>query len=251
MDQNPLISIIIPVYNAAKYIKDTLDSVLLQDYENFEIILVNDCSTDESVKIIDSYRTDSRIRLINNTSNQGAASSRNIGIGAACGDFIAFIDSDDIWDSRKLSKELEFMKSRDIAFAFTAYEFGDENAKGTGKYVNVPTKLVYKEALSRTVIFTSTVMFDMSKLTKDDIKMPLVASEDTATWWKLLRNGYTAYGLNESLTIYRRPSASLSSNKIVAIKRIWNLYRNVENLNLAQSVYNLCFWAVRATLRRI
>ncbi len=251
MDRNSMISIIVPVYNAAKYIKDTIDSVLLQDYENFEVILVNDCSTDESIKIIDSYRKDPRIRLISNTSNQGAAASRNIGISEANGDFITFLDSDDVWDSHKLSKELTFMKSKDIAFAFTSYEFGDENAKGTGKYVNVPAQLTYKEALSRTVIFTSTVMFDMSKLTKDDIKMPLVASEDTATWWKLLRNGHTAYGLNESLVIYRRPSASLSSNKIVAIKRIWNLYRNVEKLNLVQSIYNLCFWAIRATLRRI
>lgn len=251
MTQDSLISIIIPVYNAENYIKDTIESILAQDYSNFEVILVNDCSTDNSVEIIDSYREDSRIRLINNSRNCGAAESRNVGICQAKGDYIAFIDSDDIWDNRKLTEELKFMKAKDVAFAFTSYEFGDENAKGTGKFVTVPEVLTYKKALSRTVIFTSTVMFDMSKLTKEDILMPKVASEDTATWWKILRKGQNAYGLNKSLTVYRRPATSLSSNKVVAVKRIWNLYRNVEKLNLAQSIYNLLFWAVRATLRRI
>lgn len=246
-----LVSIIIPVYNAGKYIKATIESILAQDCSNYEVILVNDCSTDDSVKIIDSYRDDSRIRLISNTTNQGAAASRNTGIMQAAGRYIAFIDSDDIWDSHKLSKEIEFMQRKNIEFAFTTYEFGDENAKGTGKYVIAPEKLTYKKALSRTVIFTSTVMFDMTKLAKEDIMMPLVASEDTATWWKLLRNGHTAYGLNESLTIYRRPAKSLSSNKAVAVKRIWNLYRNVEKLNVFSSAFNLFFWALRATLRRI
>lgn len=251
MADNCLISIIIPVYNAGKYIKDTIDSILAQDYKNYEVILVNDCSKDDSVKIIDSYREDTRIRLINNTSNQGAALSRNVGIAEAKGDYIAFVDSDDIWDSHKLSKELKFMKENDIEFAFTSYEFGDENARGTGKFVSVPKKLTYKEALSRTVIFTSTVMFDMTKLTKEEIMMPQVPSEDTATWWKLLRSGHVAYGLSESLTIYRRPAKSLSSNKAVAVKRIWNLYRNVEKLGFFTSGINLFFWALRATLRRL
>ncbi len=94
-------------------------------------------------------------------------------------------------------------------------------------------------------------MFDLEKIKKDTIKMPVVASEDTATWWKVLRSGYTAYGLDEVLTVYRRPAGSLSANKLVAIKRIWNLYRNVEKLPLACSMWNFVWWAFRATLRRI
>ncbi|MCL2254692.1 MAG: glycosyltransferase family 2 protein, partial [Lachnospiraceae bacterium] len=137
------------------------------------------------------------------------------------------------------------------AFTFTAYEFGDNFANGTGKIVSVPLTLTYRKALSRTIIFTSTTLFDLNKIDKDYLKMPNVVSEDTATWWKILRNGYTAYGMNVVTTIYRRPAGSLSSNKIKAIKRIWYLYRKVEKLSIFSSTYNFLFWAVRATKRRL
>ena len=143
------------------------------------------------------------------------------------------------------------MKEKDAAFVFAAYEFGDENAKGTGKIVHVPATLTYHEALSRTVIFTTTVLLDTQKTGKELIKMPVVGSEDSATWWKILRNGFTAYGLNEVLAIYRRPAKSLSSNKLEAVRRIWNLYRKEEKLSFLYSCYNLFFWALRATLRRL
>ena len=105
--------------------------------------------------------------------------------------------------------------------------------------------------MSRTIIFTTTVMFDLEKIDKALIQMPNVASEDTATWWKVLRNGYTAYGLNEVLAIYRRPAHSLSSNKLTAIRRIWNLYRKEERLSLVASAWNFVRWAYRAVMRRI
>ena len=120
-----------------------------------------------------------------------------------------------------------------------------------GKVVRVPETLEYKEALKNTTIFTSTVVFDTTRIDKELLNMPNVKSEDTALWWKILRNGYKAYGLDENLVFYRRPAVSLSSNKLVAIKRIWNLYRNVEKLSLPCSCYNFCFWAVRAVLRRV
>ena len=134
---------------------------------------------------------------------------------------------------------------------FTAYEFGDEQAKPTGKIVTVPPVLTYREALSRTVIFTTTVLLDTEKTGRNLIRMPEVKSEDSATWWKILRSGFVAYGLNEVLAVYRRPAKSLSSNKLEAVKRIWNLYRREEKLSLLQSVYNLFFWALRATIRRL
>lgn len=143
------------------------------------------------------------------------------------------------------------MRRKSAAFVFTAYEFGDENARGTGKVVSVPEQLTYREALSRTVIFTSTVMFDLEKIGKELIRMPDVASEDTATWWKILRNGYTAYGLNQVLAIYRRPARSLSSNKFLAVRRIWNLYRKEEKLLLPECLRYFAGWACRAVLRRI
>lgn len=251
MTDNPLISIVVPVYNASKYIGKTIESVLAQTYKEWELLLVNDCSTDNSVEVISAYLSDKRIKLITQDKNMGAAKARNRGIDEANGQVLAYIDADDLWHEDKLKKELAFMKANDVAFCYTEYEFGDENAKGTGKYVRVLDRLTYKKALSRTIIFTSTVMFDLEKISKEDIKMPAVASEDTASWWSILRKGYMAFGLKESLTIYRRPEKSLSSNKFVAIKRIWNLYRNVENLNVLSSLYYFIFWAIRATLRRV
>lgn len=245
------VSIIIPVYNAASFIRDTIESVKNQTYTNWELILVDDCSSDESVSIIKEYLSDERIVLMQNENNLRAAKSRNNGILKATGDYLCFLDSDDIWMRDKLQIQLEFMREKDVAFSYTAYEFGDESAKGLGKYVQVLPKLSYEKALSRTIIFTSTVMFDLSKLSKEDIFMPDVFSEDTATWWKILKKGYKAYGIPKVLTIYRRPAKSLSSNKFEAIKRIWNLYRNVEKLNVLKSARCFVLWALRATLRRL
>ena len=249
-----MVSIIVPVYRAADYIAETIEMVRRQTYKNWELILVDDCSPDNSADIIQgiqlSHETE-HIRLIRKESNGGAAEARNTGIDAAKGRYIAFLDADDIWFPKKLEKELAFMKEKQAAFVFTAYEFGDENAKGTGKIVSVPGKLTYRKALSRTVIFTTTVVFDMTRLTKEQIHMPNVESEDTATWWKILKAGYEAYGLNEVLAIYRRPAKSLSSNKITAIRRIWRLYRKEEKLTIPVSAFCFCMWAIRATLRRI
>ncbi len=249
-----LVSIIVPVYNAGAYIEETVNSVRAQTCTCWELILVDDHSKDDTLSVIKKYLAvirDERIRLIAKKTNEGAAAARNTGIDAARGRYIAFLDADDLWMPDKLEKELAFMKEKQAAFVFTAYEFGDENARGTGKVVHVPKELTYQKALSRTVIFTTTVLFDSWKTGRDLIKMPMVKSEDTATWWKVLKSGLTAYGLDEVLAIYRRPAASLSSNKLEAVRRIWNLYRREEKLSLPYSCYNLFFWAVRATLRRL
>lgn len=251
--EQELVSIIVPVHNAGAYIEKTIETVKAQTYTQWELLLVDDCSTDDSrQKIRSCMQEDSgQIRLIEKKHNEGAAGARNTGIDAARGRYIAFLDADDLWMPDKLSKELAFMKERQAAFAFTAYEFGDRDGKGTGKIVSVPPELTYFKALSRTVIFTTTVLLDTEKTGRDLIRMPDIKSEDTATWWKILRNGFTAYGLDEVLAIYRRPANSLSSNKLEAIRRIWNLYRKQEHLSFIYSVWNLFFWAIRATLRRI
>ena len=143
------------------------------------------------------------------------------------------------------------MKEKQAAFVFTGYEFADENGRGTGKIVQVPETLSYKQALGNTTIFTTTVMFDTAKIDKILLQMPEIKSEDTALWWKVLRNGYTAYGLNENLAKYRRAGKSLSSNKIEALRRIWNLYRRAERMSVVKSSWYFCFWAFRAVRRRL
>lgn len=247
------VSIVVPVYNAAAYLEKTVEMVRLQTLENWELILVDDHSLDESRAVLEKLAVkDDRIVVMGQEAGvKGAANARNLGLQHASGRYLAFLDADDVWRADKLEKELAFLKEKDAAFVFTAYEFGDEEARGTGKLVHVPAQLTYKKALSRTVIFTSTVLFDLTKMEKELLYMPDVKSEDTATWWQILRSGYTAYGLDENLVIYRRPKKSLSSNKAAALSRIWSLYRKQEGLSVVKSAWYFCFWALRATLRRL
>ncbi|MBQ6734052.1 MAG: glycosyltransferase family 2 protein [Lachnospiraceae bacterium] len=250
-------SIVIPVHNARNYIAQTIASVRAQTDREWELILVDDCSTDDSAGYIRDIIAGAQemISLIPLTKEEGgsAARARNAGIEAALGRYIAFLDADDLWMPEKLARTLAFMKEKEAAFAFTSYAFGDENARLTGKEVRVPETLTFAEALSRTVIFTSTVIFDTRRIAKKWIKMPEIESEDTATWWRILRRGVTAQGLDEVLTVYRRSGGSLSSNKLKAVKRIWRLYRDpgVAGLSVPSSMKHFFGWAWRATARRI
>ena len=248
-----LVSIIVPVYNAEKFIKDTIQTVLDQTYKNWELLLINDCSNDNSTNIIEEYKkNDKRIHLINLEENSGAAIARNTGIDNAQGRYIAFLDSDDLWNEKKLEKQLNFIKRNNYEFTYTSYEFTDEKGNRKGKLVSIPQRISYKQALKNTTIFTSTVILDVKKLGKELIKMPNVKrGQDTATWWKILKKIDYAYGLNEVLAFYRRTNNSLSANKIKALKRTWNLYRNVEGLNIIYSCYNFCWYVFNAIKRRV
>ena len=270
-----LVSIIVPMYRAAAYIADTIEMVFSQTYCRWELLLVDDCSGDgsveavekalsayehrpsdavlENVRHIEEYLCGEgkEVFLICKNKNEGAAAARNTGMDLAGGQYIAFLDADDIWVPDKLRKQLVFIKEKQAGFLFSAYEFGDEEARPTGRVVHVPEILTYKKALSRTVIFTTTVVFDRNIVPDELMRMPRVESEDTATWWQVLRAGYTAYGLDEVLAVYRRPAGSLSSNKFKAVKRIWNLYRGQEKLSVFASAFYFVFWAYRATMRRI
>lgn len=249
-----LVSIIIPVYNANKYIEATVKTVMEQSYENWELLLVDDGSTDgstETIKRIVEEDVTNRIIPLFPNEHGSAAKARNYGLDNAKGRYIAFLDADDLWERDKLSKGLAFMQEKNAGFMFTGYEFADAEGKGTGKIVKVPETLNYRQALKNTTIFTSTVLIDTEKIDRSLIMMPEIKSEDTATWYQILRNGYLAYGLNENLVKYRRVTGSLSSNKLEAIRRIWNLYRKAEKLSVIYSAYNFVFWAFRAVLRRI
>lgn len=252
--RDTLISVIVPVYNVKKFIIETMDCVRRQTYTHWELLLVEDGSTDGTTEAIQDYleRTqDTRIRLIRQPANMGAARARNRGVEEAAGRYVAYLDADDLWMPEKLEHELAFLTEKQAAFVFTGYEFADEQGKGTGKVVRVPETITYKEALKNTTIFTTTVMFDTDKIPKELLMMPVMKSEDTALWWKILRNGYTAYGLDENLARYRRGGKSLSSNKLEALRRIWNLYRKAEGMSVISSAWHFCFWAVRAVKRRI
>lgn len=246
-----LVSIVIPAHNAGRFIVDTVQSIKSQTYENWEIIIVNDHSEDDLAGVVEPFLSDERIRLIENKNKSGAANARNTGIAAANGRFLAFLDADDIWFPDKLESQLAFMEKESCAFSFTAYEYATEDGVGVAKIVQVPATITYREAIKNTTIFTSTVMFDLSKLDNRLVYMPDVPSEDSATWWQVLRTGIVGHGLQDPKTLYRRSDGTLSSNKLVAIKRIWNLYRNVEHFSIPYSIYCFCFYAVHAVFRRL
>ncbi|MBO4902144.1 MAG: glycosyltransferase family 2 protein [Lachnospiraceae bacterium] len=251
-----MVSIVIPVYNASAYIADTILSVKSQTYTDWELLLVDDGSTDNSLSIMQELAADlnkekERVHIIELGGNSKAAKARNAGIKAAAGRYLAFLDADDLWDPEKLKKQVAMMRENDCAFSFTGYEFADEDGIGVQKIVHVPQKINYRRAVKNTTIFTSTVMFDLTKLSKEEVEMPDVPSEDTATWWKVLKIVPYAYGLDEDLTLYRRSGATLSSNKIEAVKRTWNLYRNVEHFGPVKSAYCFCCYLIHAIIRRM
>ena len=253
-----LVSIIVPVYNAGRFIAETIGYVQMQTYAEWELLLVDDCSIDDSREIINQKsREDNRIRLVVQDRNGGAAKARNRGVQEARGQYICFLDADDIWMPDKLRAELEYIRNvqraedPDAGFVFMGYEFADAAGEGLGKVVHVPESITYRQALKNTTIFTSTVMIDRNKIPDGDIYMPCIASEDTATWWRILKKHGKGYGINENLVKYRRSADTLSSNKLTAVRRIWNLYRRQEQLSAIRSVYYMCFWAFRAVLRRI
>lgn len=246
-----LVSIITPVYNADRFIKETIESVQQQTYKNWEMILVDDLSTDKSEEIIKSMqKEDSRIRYIKLKQNSGAAIARNIAIEKARGRYIAFLDSDDLWKYNKLEKQIKFMRENNYGFTFTSYELMSEDGTNLNKIVKVPQKINYDGLLKNTIIGCLTVVIDRELVL--DFKMPLLRKgQDTATWLKILRNYPYAYSIDENLAKYRLVEGSISSNKLGALKRTWNTYRNVEKLSLIKSCYVFIYYIINAIKKRL
>lgn len=232
-----LVSIITPMYNSEKFIESTIKSVIEQTYQDWEMIIVDDCSTDNSPDIVKSYvEQDERIKYIRNKSNLGVSSARNLALENANGQFLAFLDSDDIWTSTKLETQINFMIQNDYVITFTSYELMDENNKPLNKVISVPRDVDYHRLLKGNVLGCLTVVIDKSKL-DFDIRMSGVRHEDYVLWLSILKKGHTAHGINEVLALYRKSSNSLSSNKIKAAKWTWNIYRNVEKIPLPKAIY--------------
>lgn len=244
--EDGLVSIITPAYNAAAYIAETIESVLAQTYTNWEMLIVNDCSKDNTSEIVQSYAAkDKRIKLINLKQNSGAAVARNTAIQNAKGRYIAFLDSDDLWKKEKLQKQLSFMQQNDYAFTFTEYQYLKLKPDEKLRIIKVPRSLTYEQSLKNTIIGCLTVIVDR-KQTRN-FQMPLVrAGQDHLTWWLLMKRGFKAYGLQENLAEYRRVEGSISHNRFNAIKRHWKLYRKYEKLSLLKSTYCFICYALHA-----
>lgn len=237
-----LVSIVTPVYNAGKVLERTIQSVITQSYEKWELLLIDDCAKDNSAEIIQHMaENEPRIKYFKLEQNSGAAVARNIGIKEARGQYLAFLDADDYWLENKLQRELELMRNNKCSFVYAATQMIDQDDQKIGSYTPVPEWTDFKHLLKRTVIATSTVLLDMSKV--GDFSMPLRRSgQDYATWLLLLRRVGKAYGINEPLTLYRISPKSLSSNKFKSIKQVYDIQTKNEGLNPLNAGYNtLCF----------
>ena len=242
-----LVSIIMPNYNCAKYLPETINSVMAQTYQNWELIFVDDCSTDNSLEIIKGYN-DPRIRVFQNEKNSGAAISRNYALREAKGRWMAFLDSDDIWAKEKLSEQLEFMETNKYAFSFTHFYFD----KNDGKLTEFSPKkdfYTYKDILKHNYMACPTVIYDTFQVGKVEMPVEAEKREDFGCWLKILKQGIDAYCLHKCLLTVKIHAGSVSHNKVKMIKWQWNVYRKVEKINVFMSFYYLVCWAIKGILK--
>lgn len=247
-----LVSIVTPVYNAERFIAETIKSVQSQTYTDWELLLVNDCSSDSSVAIISKIAAeDPRIRLINLAENSGAAVARNAGLAAANGQYIAFVDSDDCWTETKLADQLTFMQTSGSVFSYTNFALVNEAGDILKEQVNLPERLTYSGLLKNTAIACSTVVIDREAV--GDFTMPLVRKgQDTATWLKLMRERQIAAdGLDKVLNHYRQVEGSISSDRVGALRRTWHTYRHLEQLPFPKAIYYFSHYVLQAVMRRL
>ena len=234
-----LVSIIMPAYNSEKYIGETIESVLAQTYQNWELLIVDDCSTDNTPNIVRSYLAkDSRFKYYRLSQNLGAAAARNKAMYEATGEYMAFLDSDDLWYKEKLQKQTDFMNQEKINFSYTSYERIEECSNKLPQRVICPKQTSYEKLLLGNTIGNSTAMYSVKSLGKFNI--PLIRKRnDYALWLRILKKEKYAVGISDVLMKYRVRSDSLSSNKIELLKYNWQLYRNIEELNMLKSLFYL------------
>ena len=234
-----LVSVIMPVFNSSKTLAQSIDSILVQSYSNFEILIVDDFSVDDSWRIISDYmKMDSRVIGIKLSKNVGAAQSRNIGIDKATGRFIAFLDADDYWLPNKLERQIEFAIKKKAAISHTSYKWIDSQGKELSKMVVAKKELTYNQMLDYNYIGCLTAIYDIKIIGGKRFMPDIRKRQDYGLWLRIMREGHKAYGLNEVLAFYRTGVKSLSSNKWDAARYNYKLLREVEGLSTAKSTYH-------------
>lgn len=242
--QKNLVSIITPTYNCGAFIAETMDSVLAQTYENWEMIIVDDCSTDDTKAVVERYQAkDSRFIYHCLETNSGAAVARTKAMELANGEYMAFLDSDDLWTPDKLERQLKFMNDNGCAFSCTAYEQIDEEGKPLGKVIKTVPKTDYNRLLLDCPVGNSTVMYNVAKMGK--FQVPNIRKRnDDALWLQMLKKEKYIYGMEDVLMHYRIRSGSISANKLKVIRYHWILYREIERLSVPRSLFHIFWWCV-------
>ena len=237
LSMDELVSIIMPSYNTAKYIGDSIQSVLDQTYTNWELIIVDDCSTDDTDEVIKAFLADDRIRYFKNNNNSGAAVSRNLALKEAKGKWIAFLDSDDLWKNDKLQKQIHFMKENNYFFSYTRYYEINENGKANGIHVTGPKRISKNGFYNYCWVGCLTVMYDSSKIGLVQIA-DIKKNNDYAMWLKVCKKA-NCYLLDEELAMYRRGRIGSVSTHGLAILIKWHYYlwKEAENKNKYISIY--------------
>ena len=247
------VSIITPSYNSEKYIAKTIKSVQEQSYTNWEMIIVDDCSTDATCAIVEEMaKKDSRIKLLQQKVNAGAGAARTRAMKNATGRYIAYLDSDDIWLPKKLELQILFMKENNCGFSCTSYEVINDEGERLNKDIHMLSKVDYIGFLTNNLLQTVGIMVDTCLVDKNLLIMPNIRRrQDAATWLQVLKAGNACYGLDQILAQYRRTKKSLSSNKFKAVTGVWMLYRDIEKLSLPFSCYCFVRYAFLAVWKRI
>lgn len=243
-----LVSIITPAFNAARFVEATIASVKAQTYGNWEMLVVDDCSSDNTVEIVEQESArDSRIRLIRQIQNGGPAAARNLAIAAARGRWIAFLDSDDLWLPDKIGLQLEFQRSHAAKITFTEFRRISADGLRTGHLISIPKYITYRQLLGNTAIATSTVIVDREL--SGEFRMKAMYYDDFGCWLDLLRSGDTALGLQRDLMRYRVVSQSVSRNKHNSALQVWHTYRAIENVGFLRAIWYFLSYAMHGCLK--
>lgn len=242
--EKALVSIVTPLYNAEQYISQTINSILNQSYDNWELIIIDDVSSDNSLQVVEKYcAQDTRIRFILLEKNSGPAVARNTGIREAKGKYLTFIDSDDLWDKNFLEKSIEYIENKGCSFVFSSYRRSDENLNKLYDDYIVPYSINYSDLLKSNVISCLTAFIDIEKIGKIYMNDTFLSHEDYSLWLNILKKIDYAYGIKDVMATYRIRKKSVSRNKIKMANTQWKFLREVEKLPLIQTIYYFILYA--------
>lgn len=246
----PLVSVITAAFNAEAFIGDTIESVRQQSLTDWEMLVVDDASSDETGKVVEEIAAqDPRVVLICQEENGGVSVARNRALAQARGRFLAFLDSDDLWLPDKLEHQVAFMKGHDAALSYTSFRRISEDGQRVGRLVEVPARLTYRQLLKNTAIATVTAMVDTAKT--GPLRMTLARRDDYILWLSILKRGFIGHGLQEDLARYRVVRGSLSSKPKRSASWVWDVYRKVEKLSPLHAAWCLAHYGTRAVLKRL
>ena len=249
MDKKPMVSVITPAYNAARFIRETIKSVQAQTFTHWEMIVIDDCSTDNTKDVVEEQaRNDPRIRLLGMDKNSGQALARNKGMRVARGKYIAFLDSDDLWLPEKLAMQTEFMEKTGHVLTYSSYKKINEKGEVISSPLKCPPIVNLDSLLRSNHIGCLTAVYNAEKLGK--VYMPNIPKrEDYALWLKILSMGNKAYLVDRCLAMYRIRQGSVSNNKASAAFYQWKLYREIEKLSLIKSLKYFLSYALNGVIK--